>query len=413
MKTKILVFAFALLLLLPIGFVSAYDIRSTEGTATISSTETIQDDLMIAGQSVQIDGVVSGDVYAVGQTVTISSDAKVLGNLFTAAQIVNIDGTVEGDVFAAGANVNITGSVKNGIMAFAGMISVAPKATLDSNNATFFGGTIDISKNANFSKDLIVNGGVTNFKGTVDNNLTINAGTVDVSGQVKKDATITASDKLVFNSGAKVDGNLNYTAPEKAEFKSGSSVSGETKFTQFTKEQQKNVGKKNHSNWFAMSAFKIASGFVSMICLIVVSIITAAVAKKYSLNFVEQLKTKTWASLGWGLLVVFVAPIAMLILFVTIIGIPLALLVLPIYIVLMYFAKVFASICTGYFIIKSINKKEPNLILSAVLGVIVLSIIMMIPFIGFLAKLAVISLGIGGIILACKAYHKNSSAKKA
>ncbi|MDD3887219.1 MAG: polymer-forming cytoskeletal protein [Patescibacteria group bacterium] len=410
MKTKIIIFAFSLLLLLPVGFVSAYDIRSTEGTTTIESTETVQDDLMIAGQSVQIDGVISGDVYAVGQTVTVSSNAKILGNLFTAGQIINIDGIVEGDLFTAGANVNITGSVKNGIMAFAGMISVAPKATLDSNNATFFGGTIDISKNANFSRDMIANGGAINYKGTVDNNLTINGGTVDVSGLVKKDATITASEKMVFNSGAKVDGNLNYSSPKQAEFKNGSQVVGETKFTQLV-ETQKKAGKKNSMNWFAMSAFKVVTNFISMISLMIVAIVTAAICKKYSLNVIDKLKTKTWASLGWGLLVLFVTPIAFIILLITILGMPIAFLILPIYLVLIYFAKVFATICTGYFILKSIGKNEPNLIWSAVLGVIVLSIIMMIPFIGFLAKLAVISLGIGAMVLALKAYHKNSSAK--
>lgn len=408
MKTKITIFAFALLLLLPVGFASAYEIKTSETTAIIESTETIQDDLMIAGQSVQIDGVVSGDIYAAGQTVNISSNAKILGNAFIAAQTVNIDGVVEGDLFAAGADVSITGSVKNGIIAFAGMISVNPKEKLDSNNASFFGGTVDLGKNANFSRDLIINGGVASVNAAIDNNLTINAGTIEFNGQVKNNAIMEASEKITFDSNAKVDGNLEYTAPKQAQFKNGAQVSGETKWTPLTSGQKK-AKKSFFSEMFAISAFNIAKGIICFIGLLVVSIIIATICKKYSLIFIDHLKNKTWASLGWGVLILFATPIVMIFLLITVIGIPLSLLLLPAYILIIYFAKVFASICTGYWIIKSINKKEPNLIWSAVLGVIVLSIIMTVPFIGFLAKIAIIALGIGGIVLALRAYSQKTS----
>src|SRR5467141_2126671 len=80
----------ALVLALTPSPAAAADIR--QGDVTIGTTETIDDDLYVAGQNIAINGTIHGDLIAAGTNITV-------------------DGNVTGDVFAAGNFIAIRGQV--------------------------------------------------------------------------------------------------------------------------------------------------------------------------------------------------------------------------------------------------------------------------------------------------------------
>jgi hypothetical protein len=100
----------------------AMDVR-TGDTVTVPAGETLNDDLIAAGQTVTIAGRVSGDVYAFGETVVVTG--VVDGDLISAARQVTLDGSVQGDVRSAAQQINTNGSVGKNLTAAAERLTVS------------------------------------------------------------------------------------------------------------------------------------------------------------------------------------------------------------------------------------------------------------------------------------------------
>ena len=106
-------------------------------------------------------------------------------------------------------------------------------------------------------------------------------------------------------------------------------------------------------------------------------------------------------SLGYGLVLFVVVPIALLLIMVTIIGIPLSLLSLLLYIILFYVAKLFVAIALGDKILSMLNQSGTrSQALSLLIGLIILTIMYKIPFIGWAVYLLSVMIGLGAILIA-------------
>src|SRR5688500_7385591 len=86
------------------GTVLAVEIRGGE-TVTIGKDEVIDDDLVVTGQTVLIDGVINGDLLAAGSRVVING--RVNGSLMMAGQLLELNGQVGGSVYSAGAALTV------------------------------------------------------------------------------------------------------------------------------------------------------------------------------------------------------------------------------------------------------------------------------------------------------------------
>jgi hypothetical protein len=99
-----------------------------------------------------------------------------------------------------------------------------------------------------------------------------------------------------------------------------------------------------------------------------------------------------------GLIIMFVVPPIALILLFTIIGIPLALIMIAWWIIATYVTKIFTAILVGKIIIKEISKKnDTKLIWSLIIGVIICWLLFAIPFVGWIASLIAVWFGLGGL----------------
>lgn len=146
-----LVFVFAF------GVTQPVQAFETNNNGKVSSTEVINDDLLIGANSIVIDGTVNGmvlaggndivingtvngDVLAMGSSVTVSEGAKITGNLFTAAQTVVINGEVTGSVFS-------------------GVMSLTLNANSSVGSNVYFGGyNLETKSGAKIGRDLAAGG---------------------------------------------------------------------------------------------------------------------------------------------------------------------------------------------------------------------------------------------------------------
>lgn len=101
------VLALGLTLLLVLGLTSvalAADFRSGD-TITIAKNAVIDDDQIITGQNVIVDGIITGDLVVTGGTIVVNGTVN--GSLLAAGQSLTINGRVGGTLYGAGASLHL------------------------------------------------------------------------------------------------------------------------------------------------------------------------------------------------------------------------------------------------------------------------------------------------------------------
>ncbi|HMA06098.1 MAG TPA: hypothetical protein VKO45_09265 [Methanomicrobiales archaeon] len=129
-----------------------------------------------SGGTVRIAQATDDDVFATGGMVTI--DAPV-GSLMAAGGQIIVNAPVKGDVIAAGGQVTINSDVGGKVVAAGGSVTVNGKV---GTNAVLAGGTIDLGTKATIGRDAMVSGGSVTNAGTVTGKLSVRANTFENRG---------------------------------------------------------------------------------------------------------------------------------------------------------------------------------------------------------------------------------------
>ena len=95
----------------------------------------------LGGKSVNISGVIEGDLYAVGQSITING--TVMGDVVAIGGSVQIHGNVEDDVRVVSGSVELAEAVKGDVIVIGGFATVLSTATID-EDLYFYGGQLDV-----------------------------------------------------------------------------------------------------------------------------------------------------------------------------------------------------------------------------------------------------------------------------
>ncbi len=368
MKGKITkIILFLALVFLPIGAAKAMDTKT--------------------GDSIYIakDEIVSGNLYAAGNTITV--DGNINGDLIAAAQTININGRIEGDIIVAAQNININGEV-------GGNVRVAGTAiTLNNSvarNVTIFGANVVLGNNSNVGWDVFAMGSVLEARGNINGGLSGNAGKALISGKIGKDINLTlgknnANESLIIAPETIIGGNLIYTAKNPAQISDKINIGG--------KIEQK-IPQTKDVNWLAV--WSLAKTY-SIFSTLVVGLVLIFLGKKAIPKTINKIKEKSFHALVPGLIIMFILPPLALLLAFTLIGIPLALIVLIWWFIALYVSKIFTAVFVGQLIFKKLIKKDDEqLIWSLIIGVFVCWLLFAIPFVGWIISLIAIWLGLGG-----------------
>ena len=112
---------------------------------------------------------------------------------------------------------------------------------------------------------------------------------------------------------------------------------------------------------------------------------------------------KIGLALGWGILALFLTPLIAVVLFITIIGIPLSLILLALYLIAIYLGKILVGILIGRSLLNNyLPKQKDSFILAMIIGIIIAYLIFTLPIIGLFISLLAMLWGLGGIMLALK-----------
>lgn len=346
----------------------AFDGR-TGDTVTIASGEVINDDLYLAGGDIIIDGTVNGDVYAVGRNITVN-------------------GNIEGSATIGGQFVTINGSIKHSVRLMGQTISVNGETGRD---AVLLGQNVAVTSRAKIGRDVVLGANSVSLNGDIAGRVTGGAGNVVISGTVAKDVTL-GVDTLTVAATADIGGNLEYTSESEAAIQPGAKIAGTTNRIMPEISEAAKRG----------PASEIPGKILGFLMAFVVGLVLIFIATRRLTGMSDALVRHPWHCLGWGAFLLFITPFAIIILCITVVGIPLGLILLALYAIAIYLSIIPVALCIGRLIVARNMEPTPKGILlgALALGLVIITLLKLIPVAGFVVGLAVVLFGMGTLIVS-------------
>ncbi|MFB6130216.1 MAG: polymer-forming cytoskeletal protein [Salinigranum sp.] len=309
------------------------------GVVRVDRGETVHGDFQAFAGTVVVAGTVEGNVSAVGGSVIVSGD-------------------VTGDVRTAAGSVVVSGRVGGDLRGSAGSLEVRPDATV--------GGTVEAA-----------------------------AGDLRLDGTVRGDARL-AGDTVRIGPSAVVGGDVVYDASSFS-VADGARIDGTV-----TRDDSLSVG---YSPTFAgggVPAFSVPRGVFAawgFVVDLLLGALLVAVAPAFTGRVLEYGTTEPVRSGAYGLGTFVVVPVALVVLLITIVGIPLALVGALLYAFALWVGQVYGALVLGTWLLSlaDVDSRWWGLLL----GVFVLLVLAFVPFgIGSFLQLIVLLVGLGALALA-------------
>jgi len=354
----------------------AFDARGGVGI-TVASEEIVDDDLYVAGETIIIDGTINGDLWAAGNTITVNGIVN--GSVMAAGRIVNINGDIDHAVRAVGETININSDVGGDVIVGCSVVNIASTSRIHG--------------------DLVFGAGIARIDGAIEGNIKGGGGEVIISNGVNGNVELEV-ESLTILSTANIGGDLNYTSEEEADIQSGAQIAGVT--THNLPEAEPEVKK----DWTKVFPFVIFFGVLAKILNFLMALVAGVViiflAPKRLTSITDAIGTRPGPSAGWGAIILFLTPIAALIVCLTIVGIPVGLIALALYGIALYLAQIPVGLFIGRWIIGRFRVVESKAIMVGALavGLVILKLLSLIPYFGFFVGLAVVLFGLGAVVAA-------------
>jgi cytoskeletal protein CcmA (bactofilin family) len=303
--------------------------------------------LLSAGQSITVSGVVTGDIRLTGQIIGIPGTVRRNAAIVSQTTTLTSEGSVKGEILFAGQTVALNGLVGKGIS------------------------------------------GV--------------GQTITLNGRVNGDVWF-AGQTLAVGDTAVIVGDLKYTSQKQTQIPKSASISGAVTFTQAEKEnREKRQSIVSAANPGArVGRMLLGIGWNLFIVALLVFFLPKQVARIVALMKVKPVKIG-----AVGCLALLIVPIAGILLALTIIGIPFAIVVFMLYALAVGLSRSFAALITGaYAVERFFPKKKASRWLPVILGVPVLWLIFQVPFIGGIISFLAVCWGMGGMVKAFRSRGK-------
>jgi cytoskeletal protein CcmA (bactofilin family) len=331
----------------------------------IGRSETIDDDLYALGQNVTILGTVAGSVIAGGNTVTISGEVD--GDVMAAGGTVIVDGPVRGSVRAAGQTVQVHNTVGHDVLATANSVVIG---------------------DGRVGRDVLTTGNQVTIAGPVARNVNVSGQDIRISSEIGGQVTSTAT-RLNLESGAHVIGGLTYTSANDAELASGAAVDGPIIRTEPEGQEPAPIG---------AVALDVVKGFIAFAVL---GLVLALLFPGAALRKAEVLRRSPWISLGLGAVVLIGAPVLAILVLVAAAWAGtwwLGLAPLGAYIVWLLLGYLVSAVALGRAVLVRVGRGVNAPAWSFLLGLVILSALQLIPFVGAVVALAAVLFGSGALL---------------
>jgi hypothetical protein len=326
------------------------------------------------------------DRFTAGRSVAVTE--PVAGDLLAAGGSVTCDGSVGGDGVVAGGNINVSCGISENLYAAGGTVIFSGTV---SRNARLAGGTVEVARGARVGHGLTIAAGEARVSGSVGSYLQMAGGSGVIDGPVGGDVEASMG-QLELGPNAVIMGRLRYRSPNALIQDPAAQVLGGVEYIRTS--AQPGIG------WGLLGSLFLFL-FVWLLGLMLLAAILVLALPRFLGGVVQTLGSRPGLSalLGFGMLVCI--PVASVILLITMIGAPLALVVMASYFVLLAVGYVTTGAALGDWLWKRLRGASsmgagPR-VTATIAGILVLALLGAIPVLGGLVSFAALLLGLGAV----------------
>lgn len=330
-------------LLVPVGVGAATFVA---GENDVSTTGAVPDDLFIAGKGVVIGDNVGQDVFAGGQSVTVES--RVGGDVFAGGNFVSIKGVINDDVLVGGEKVEIRAESVDDVFAAGNRVEIG--------------------------------------SGTVVNGSVFAAGqTVTIASTIKGNVRV-AGDNVVIKSSAVIEGDLLTYGEKEPAVEAGAVIKGKKEH----KIKETEPGRQAH----------IGQWVGSVVAWFVVGMVLLYVAPGFTRRVTATAIKRSGQSIIVGVLWALLCLPAIILLMITIVGMPAAVIIALLTMLLGILAVAYAMVTVGVWTMERLTKSGSGHVSwqHVLLGGVVYKTVGLIPIVGWPAVLVLTLLALGALL---------------
>ncbi len=318
----------------------------------------------------------------------VDIDGTVNGDAFVAGGVVNVRGTIDGLLFVAGGEVTVTGTVTDRIICAGGVVRLYGKTA---KSLFAGGGTVVLERGATVGEYLMAGGGEVRVLGAVARDAKIGASELTVSGEIRGDLDA-GVERFATEPGSTVGGNLLVTAKD----------SGAVSVTPGTV-----LGKVEIRAGRATPAprpFGMSTGTLIVRILFFLSLCTTALV--LSFLFPRQLASvgtimngRPGEAVLVGLAALLLVPVLVIVLCLTVVGIPLGLFLLCYFFWLAYLSQMGLGVFLGYRLFGFDGRTGWALFGPVALGILAVQACTFIPIASVVVEFGGLIFGVGALLL--------------
>jgi len=313
----------------------------------------------------------AGDTVVVAEGETIDEDLSVYGG-----QVV-VRGTVNGDLQVFAGQVDVTGEVTGDVSVFGGNVRLAGAVGGD---VDAFGGNVAVDRNARIDGSLDAAAGNVAVDGQVNGDARLAAGTISLGPNARIAGNVEYDGELNRDPGAQVAGTV--TRNEGMEFGGGPPVMGEVP-----------------------PVFDWLLSLYGLLVNLLLGVVLLAAFPTFSDRVAARVTGEPVRSGGVGLLAVVATPVVLVLLALTLVGLPLSLLGAFLFGVLAWVASVYGRFALGTWLLSLLDREGRYLAL--LVGLLVAFAVGFVPVVGDLFQFALFVLGLGAVAVALVGVYRS------
>jgi cytoskeletal protein CcmA (bactofilin family) len=339
------------------------------------------------GGSTQSGEVVEGNFYSRGKSITI--DGTINGDVFCAGQTVVIHAVINGDVICMAKDLVLTGRVNGNVRVAAQTVVID---SVIQRSATVAAQDFSLDSDSRVGRDLTSGAKQQSLKGLIARDAIVGGTSVVLNGTVGRNM-VADSNQLEIKDRGRIGGNLNYTSSNKPILNGGASIRGQVKQT--TKAPKR-----------SMFAGFIIYAYLFLLCgLLLVGLLLVFAFPRFMQVTNGIVRHRFGRALLVGIVASAVFPMLIVLLSVTLVGLPVAIVLLFAWLLAMALSGPIVGYAVGRALL---GRKTKSRLLMMIVGGIITATIYLIPFAGLLLLLVAYWLGLGGLLLGVQRFRTNS-----
>jgi cytoskeletal protein CcmA (bactofilin family) len=333
-----------------------------------------------AGEMVRLRGSIAEDVYAAGGTVDIMASVK--GDVVAAGGRVTVRDVIVGDVMAAGGAVTVYAEISDDVRVVGGDVTLSGTVGGDAVAAA---GNVTITSDSKIGGRVWLSGGHIDVAGAIGKELRAAGGRIMLSGRVDGNVEL-AGNRISILDGTTIAGNLSYRSPREADIANGAQIQGSIDYEPV------------EQPFVAVGAAVAATGIVALLSFAVTGVVLFLLFPRAINASVAIIRTEFWKCLGLGLAIFAATPVVIFVLLMTVIGWLPAVVIGPIYVILLLAGFLTAVFYIGDLSLGLFRRGEPSTarrLWSFALALIVVTVLGLVPVLGAFLLFVLMLLGVG------------------